>query len=380
MQTGTLVKSLAKHTEDLSKDLDSFSDRAFELCRLANELKERAGKTYVEKACQVETAAVGAPSYQLDRAKRLAPFAFTGFDRKINWRKLRALNVDKVVSDTDTRTLLEIYGELAYADLEAESVYDLSEANLLKVVRLLQLLLQFQQFQLEQGLGVQQLLREEQAEAVGLLRQIPRLQMKGLQDGLGKLQGDFYKVADADMDAMFQQVRTEERTGARDTVGHNVDQVKQALDPRVFGGGQGAGGAGADAASGTAGGGGTGGGGGAGGAFGTGASASAGQWPPAGTQMRSEIQLQRGSVPAGMMAPGLGAGGMSGMGGGAAGGVSASATPSFWTDGVGPGGPGGPPPPAVVRPAQSVSSLTSGVARLSVGQPGAGLGSYGAPR
>ena len=35
---------------------------------------------------------------ELDRAKRMAPFAFTGFDRKINWRKLRALNVDKVVS------------------------------------------------------------------------------------------------------------------------------------------------------------------------------------------------------------------------------------------------------------------------------------------
>ena len=41
-----------------------------------------------------------------------------------------------------------------------------------QVVRLLQLLLQFQQYQLEQGLGVQQLLREEQAEAVGLLRQV----------------------------------------------------------------------------------------------------------------------------------------------------------------------------------------------------------------
>jgi hypothetical protein len=34
----------------------------------------------------------------LDRAKRLAPFSFLPFDRKVNWRKLRALNIDRVVS------------------------------------------------------------------------------------------------------------------------------------------------------------------------------------------------------------------------------------------------------------------------------------------
>ncbi|KAG2447577.1 hypothetical protein HYH02_007500 [Chlamydomonas schloesseri] len=312
----------------------------------------------------------------------MAPFAFMGFDRKINWRKLRALNVDKVVSDTDTRALTELYGELAYADLEAESVYDLSEANLLKVVRLLQLLLQYQQYQLEQGLGVQQLLREEQAEAVGLLRQIPRLQMKGLQEGLGNLQSNFYKVADADMDAMFQQVRTEERTAARDTVGHNVDQVKQALDPRVFGGRQpGPGGGGPSAsAAGLPGGAAGGGGAGPGGGFGAGASTSSGPWPPAGTQLRSEVQLQRGSAPSGGVVPpgGMGAAASGGSGMGPGGGMASSAGgPTLWVGGV---GPGGPPPPAVVRPAQSVSGLTSGVARLSVGPPGPGVtASYGGP-
>ncbi len=33
----------------------------------------------------------------------------------------------------DTRSLLEMYGELAYVDLEKESVYEMTEANMLKV-------------------------------------------------------------------------------------------------------------------------------------------------------------------------------------------------------------------------------------------------------
>lgn len=33
----------------------------------------------------------------LDRAKRLGAFSFLPFDRKMNWRKLRSLNLDRVV-------------------------------------------------------------------------------------------------------------------------------------------------------------------------------------------------------------------------------------------------------------------------------------------
>ncbi|GIL78823.1 hypothetical protein Vretifemale_8251 [Volvox reticuliferus] len=120
-----------------------------------------------------------------------------------------------------------MYGEVAYADLEKESVYDLTESNLVKMVRVMQLLLQHQQFQLEQGLGVQQQLMEEQVSTLGVLQMIPHLDIKDVGEGLNKLQGEFFKVADADMDAMFAQVRTEERTGARDTLANNVDQIKQ---------------------------------------------------------------------------------------------------------------------------------------------------------
>ncbi|KAG2487452.1 hypothetical protein HYH03_014019 [Edaphochlamys debaryana] len=235
MSSASLVRLLAKQSDELSKDIDSFSDRAFELQRLAKALQERSGRETVEKATQVETTAVGAPSYQLDRAKRLAPFAFSALDRKVNWRKIRAINVDRVERDTDVRSVLELYGELAYANLDKESVYDLSEANLLKLVRCLQMLVQYQQFQIEQGLATIQILKEDQVATVGLLRMLPHVDVSEVEEHLIRLQKDFYRVADADMDAMFAQVRTEERTGARDTVGVNVDQTKATLDLTQFG-------------------------------------------------------------------------------------------------------------------------------------------------
>ncbi|PNH01373.1 hypothetical protein TSOC_012747, partial [Tetrabaena socialis] len=118
---------------------------------------------------------------------------------------LEAMHGVLQVRETDTRSLLELYGDLAYADLERESVYDVSEANLLKLVRVLQLFLQLQQHQLEQSQGAAQLLREEAVETVGVLRMLPHLDVQGVAEGLGRLQADFYKVADADMDAMFAQ-------------------------------------------------------------------------------------------------------------------------------------------------------------------------------
>ena len=63
---------------------------------------------------------------------------------------------------------------------------------------------------------------------------LPNLGLDGLTRGLEKLEVDYKKVADADMDAMFAQVRVEERTGARDVLGGIVDQAKRELDGRMM--------------------------------------------------------------------------------------------------------------------------------------------------
>lgn len=230
--TSNIVRTLALQSEDLSKDIDAFADRAFELQRLANTLKERASRTYAEKGVQADQTSSGviAPAYRLERARRLAPFSFAPFTKKLNWKKLRAMNLDRVVRESDTRSLMEMYQELAHAELEGESVYEMTESNLIKLVRTLQLALQYQQYSLEQGQHMQQLMEEEATQLAAGLKQVPELSMQGLQDGLRNLEKEYYKVADADMDAMFAQARTEERTAARDVLYNNVDQVKQALD------------------------------------------------------------------------------------------------------------------------------------------------------
>ena len=62
---------------------------------------------------------------------------------------------------------------------------------------------------------------------------LPNLGLEGLARGLEKLEVDCERVADADMDAMFAQVRVEERTGARDVLGGIVDQAKGELEGRM---------------------------------------------------------------------------------------------------------------------------------------------------
>jgi hypothetical protein len=53
----------------------------------------------------------------------------------------------------------------------------------------MQLLMQYQRHQLDQELGVQQMLREEQVATLGVLQMIPHLEVKGVGEGLDKLKG-----------------------------------------------------------------------------------------------------------------------------------------------------------------------------------------------
>lgn len=72
--------------------------------------------------------------------------------------------------------------------------------------------------------------QEEDADGLqALVKLAPTADLGGLAAGLRKLEGDYRGVADADMDAMFQAVRVEERLGAREILGGVVDQAKRAL-------------------------------------------------------------------------------------------------------------------------------------------------------
>ncbi|KAG1678386.1 hypothetical protein FOA52_015153 [Chlamydomonas sp. UWO 241] len=91
------------------------------------------------------------------------------------------------------------------------------------------MMMQFAQYKNENQAHVQQLMEEDNHEMQATIAMLPNLNCDDVAAGLRKLGSNFDQVADADMDAMFSQVRTEERTGARELLGGIVQQAKGAV-------------------------------------------------------------------------------------------------------------------------------------------------------
>jgi len=80
---------------------------------------------------------VGSPPTSLSagatRKDPQKPFEFRQPHKRVNWRRIRTLNVDRLVQMGDVATAMDLLEDTAYADLDTGNVYDLTEANLLKV-------------------------------------------------------------------------------------------------------------------------------------------------------------------------------------------------------------------------------------------------------
>ncbi|MEW5308014.1 MAG: hypothetical protein WDW38_000005 [Sanguina aurantia] len=229
MAASKMAQSLASLSDDISKELDSLADRAFELAKQAKSLQEHSHKRHADKGVQAAVGSGSQPAYKLDRATRLDAFHFQPLNKKMNWKKIRGLNLDRTARETDTSSLMDLYNTIAYADLSSEGVYELCESNLLKVIHACQLLLQFQQHNVEQACHAQQLADEQCNELAAALQRLPELSMTDVKQGLQQLEGGFYGVADADLDAMFTKARVEERTAASNMVTASAQPAVTAL-------------------------------------------------------------------------------------------------------------------------------------------------------
>ncbi|GAX85692.1 hypothetical protein CEUSTIGMA_g13108.t1 [Chlamydomonas eustigma] len=227
-----LVRGISEKSSSLTRELDSLADRAFELQQIAQALKEKDDVHMVDKGVQADSAG-GVPAFKWERLKRLQPFQYLPFNKKLDWRKVRTMNVDKMIREGDSRSLMDMFNEVSQADMEGESSYNLTESNLVKLVRVCQLMMQFVQYKSEQQYNMQQMMEEDQSELQAHVSLLPNMDLDKLTQGLHKLEMDYSGVADADMDAMFQQVRVEERIGARDVLGGIVDQANKELNERI---------------------------------------------------------------------------------------------------------------------------------------------------
>lgn len=232
MSRSLIAHELAERSSLLTKELDSLADSAFDLQQFALALKEKDSVLTVNKGVQTDSSG-GAPAFKWERLKRLQPFQYLPFTKRLDWRRIRSINVDKMIREADSRSLMDTFNEVSQADLDGESSYNLTESNLIKLVRVCQLMMQFVQYKSEQQLNMQQMMEEDQSELQAHISLMPTMNLDTVSQGLHKLEENYKGVADADMDAMFQQVRVEERVGARDLLGGIVDQAKKELCGRM---------------------------------------------------------------------------------------------------------------------------------------------------
>lgn len=61
------------------------------------------------------------------------PFTFEACNRPVNWRRINAVDTDTVSQTHDSSSIFQLIDEVAHADLAGESVFQLTEANLMQV-------------------------------------------------------------------------------------------------------------------------------------------------------------------------------------------------------------------------------------------------------
>lgn len=81
----------------------------------------------------VQASLEAGPSAGMPRRILLgAPFAFQTADRRVNWARLRSLDLSRITRDNDVRALMACVEDYAYGDLDRESSVSLSESALLR--------------------------------------------------------------------------------------------------------------------------------------------------------------------------------------------------------------------------------------------------------
>mmetsp|Transcript_20213 Transcript_20213/g.36327 ORF Transcript_20213/g.36327 Transcript_20213/m.36327 type:complete len:142 (-) Transcript_20213:775-1200(-) len=136
MNISNVANSVCQVSLEISKELDSLAERAFQLQKQTRVLQEKVAVRTEEKSIQVDTLdPAGFTVLDTVPAHMQKPFGYKPFDRRINWSYLKSLNLQRMMQESETRGLMDILDDLSRADLESESVYNTTESNLLKVIK-----------------------------------------------------------------------------------------------------------------------------------------------------------------------------------------------------------------------------------------------------
>ncbi|WIA23624.1 hypothetical protein OEZ85_000330 [Tetradesmus obliquus] len=170
------------------------------------------------------------------------PFTFTAPSKKVNWKRLRQLDVAAMTASSDAAGAMQLFEDVAHGDVEQGSIYELSEASLLKLLKLAQLQLQYMQYKLEEKVEAEQAVEDNTlaiaasdihqglgALHTGLASLAPP-SLGDIHQGLGALAADMSQLGSSRVAGLIQQVRAEERSAAKSALLQAIQKSKQQVD------------------------------------------------------------------------------------------------------------------------------------------------------
>ncbi|CAG9462810.1 unnamed protein product [Pedinophyceae sp. YPF-701] len=97
--------------------------------------------TYREEYFEESSGPIPGPNDSVHFKER--PFKFTTNRFHIDWRRLHAIDPDRVLRETDTALLESVVDVVAYGDIEAEDPMYLTELNFVKIFRVAQMIIDY---------------------------------------------------------------------------------------------------------------------------------------------------------------------------------------------------------------------------------------------
>ncbi|KAI8469330.1 MAG: hypothetical protein J3K34DRAFT_470040 [Monoraphidium minutum] len=156
-------------------------------------------------------------------------FEFRQPRRRINWRRVHAVNLEQMAAGGGA-SILSALEDTSLGDLDGDSAYNLSEGNLLKLLKLCQLQLQYLGYELARHQDAAAALCDDRAALAAGLAAMPRLGLGDVAGGLGALGGGVAALGQMRVGAILERVREEERELAKGAVARAVAAARHGVD------------------------------------------------------------------------------------------------------------------------------------------------------
>ncbi|KAK9828471.1 hypothetical protein WJX72_000163 [[Myrmecia] bisecta] len=183
--------------------------RASDLEAELQQLQQKVGNETASRA--VQTNPSGASFAPVGQAAQGAAFHFPTRKTKIQWDRLKGVNVHRLESETDVATLMGFLDQIQYAELESESVYRVTSANLVKLFRMSQLMLQYMGYQIHELSASRQSTHDDDAVLSRMLAGLQSASLGSILEQTGRLEESCRGLAGPGVDAAMAQARAEER-------------------------------------------------------------------------------------------------------------------------------------------------------------------------